>query len=181
MTSSPSASPLVSSRSRQIDLQVTSRSVRACSYTYSFGTEGKKEVVVKNPRRDTVSREVLRHPEFENLVKLGRVRDHFLCEFFIAVSIFFFQPLLVRVNREYRTIPTGGPFPRVYQDPEGENPKSQVCLCAIAEPMADGGRSAGHRNGGVVIAAVAVDFICSDVPLSSNCPTVTSVSSSHHC
>jgi len=36
---------------------------------------------VKNPRRDTVSREVLRHPEFEDLVKLGRIRDHFLCEF----------------------------------------------------------------------------------------------------
>jgi len=39
---------------------------------------GKKEVVVKNPRRDTVSREVLRHSEFENLVQLGRIRDHFL-------------------------------------------------------------------------------------------------------
>lgn len=35
---------------------------------------------MKNPRRDTVSREVLRHPEFEDLVKLGRIRDHFLCE-----------------------------------------------------------------------------------------------------
>ncbi|KAF7315311.1 RPOLD domain-containing protein [Mycena indigotica] len=29
-------------------------------------------------RNDTVSREVLRHPEFEGSVELGRVRDHFL-------------------------------------------------------------------------------------------------------
>ncbi|TNY19054.1 DNA-directed RNA polymerase [Rhodotorula diobovata] len=35
-------------------------------------------VVIANPRRDTVSREVLRHPEFEDKVKLGRVRDHFI-------------------------------------------------------------------------------------------------------
>ena len=32
---------------------------------------------VKDPRRDTVSREVLRHDEFKDKVKLGRVRDHF--------------------------------------------------------------------------------------------------------
>ena len=50
-------------------------------YTLTLEMIGKKEVVVKNPRRDTVSREVLRHPEFENLVQLGRIRDHFLCEF----------------------------------------------------------------------------------------------------
>ena len=35
----------------------------------------------KNVRRDTVSREVLRHPEFQDSVELSRVRDHFLCEF----------------------------------------------------------------------------------------------------
>ncbi|KAM0747794.1 DNA-directed RNA polymerase III subunit C5 [Meredithblackwellia eburnea MCA 4105] len=35
-------------------------------------------VVVADPRKDTVSREVLRHPEFEDLVSLGRVRDHFI-------------------------------------------------------------------------------------------------------
>lgn len=34
--------------------------------------------VVVDPRRDTVSREVLRHPEFENKVKLGRKNDHFI-------------------------------------------------------------------------------------------------------
>ncbi|KAF5097286.1 hypothetical protein D0Z03_001444 [Geotrichum reessii] len=33
---------------------------------------------VADPRRDTVSREVLRHEEFKGKVKLGRVRDHFI-------------------------------------------------------------------------------------------------------
>ncbi|KAG6916072.1 hypothetical protein DXG01_008546 [Tephrocybe rancida] len=39
-----------------------------------------KEVSVDeyNVRKDTVSREVLRHPEFTDMVELGRVRDHFL-------------------------------------------------------------------------------------------------------
>lgn len=40
------------------------------------------EAKVVNPRNDTVSREVLRHDEFKGKVKLGRVRDHFICGFF---------------------------------------------------------------------------------------------------
>lgn len=40
---------------------------------------GGKTCQVKNPRNDSVSREVLRHPEFEGKVTLGRVRDHFIC------------------------------------------------------------------------------------------------------
>ncbi|TGZ84492.1 RBP11-like subunits of RNA polymerase [Ascodesmis nigricans] len=36
------------------------------------------EAVVVNPRNDTVSREVLRHEEFKDKVRLGRVRDHFM-------------------------------------------------------------------------------------------------------
>ncbi|KAK4687035.1 DNA-directed RNA polymerases I and III subunit RPAC1, partial [Tremellales sp. Uapishka_1] len=39
----------------------------------------KGECVIKNPRKDTVSREVLRHPEFQDLVQLTRIRDHFIC------------------------------------------------------------------------------------------------------
>jgi DNA-directed RNA polymerase alpha subunit len=42
------------------------------------GHEGEKMAVVKDPMKDTVSRECLRHPEFENKVKLGRRRDHFI-------------------------------------------------------------------------------------------------------
>ncbi|KAJ1675529.1 DNA-directed RNA polymerase core subunit rpc40 [Spiromyces aspiralis] len=40
--------------------------------------DGVKKAKVVNPRKDTVSREVLRHKEFANKVKLGRVRDHFI-------------------------------------------------------------------------------------------------------
>ncbi|GAA6005304.1 DNA-directed RNA polymerase core subunit RPC40 [Rhodotorula paludigena] len=36
------------------------------------------ELRIADARRDTVSREVLRHPEFEGKVTLGRVRDHFI-------------------------------------------------------------------------------------------------------
>ncbi len=33
---------------------------------------------MKNPMKDTVSRECLRHDEFKDKVQLGRVRDHFI-------------------------------------------------------------------------------------------------------
>jgi len=42
------------------------------------GGDGRDEAIVANPRKDTVSREVLRHPEFEASVQLGRIRDHFI-------------------------------------------------------------------------------------------------------
>lgn len=42
------------------------------------GYAGDFKAVVKDPKRDTVSRECLRHPEFEGKVKLGRRRDHFI-------------------------------------------------------------------------------------------------------
>ena len=42
------------------------------------GMAGEKKAVVQRPERDTVSRECLRHEEFEGKVKLGRVRDHFI-------------------------------------------------------------------------------------------------------
>jgi DNA-directed RNA polymerase I and III subunit RPAC1 len=48
---------------------------------------GVPEVVIENPRKDTVSREVLRHKEFEGLVELSRIRDHFLCESYFRSSI----------------------------------------------------------------------------------------------
>jgi DNA-directed RNA polymerases I and III subunit RPAC1 len=41
--------------------------------------KGVKHAEIVNPRLDTVSREVLRHDEFKDKVKLGRVRDHFIC------------------------------------------------------------------------------------------------------
>ncbi|XP_030628877.1 DNA-directed RNA polymerases I and III subunit RPAC1 [Chanos chanos] len=39
---------------------------------------GKRVARVVNGRADTCSREVLRHEDLKNLVKLGRVRDHFI-------------------------------------------------------------------------------------------------------
>lgn len=41
-------------------------------------SESEMKAVVKDPMKDTVSREVLRHDEFKDKVKLGRVRDHFI-------------------------------------------------------------------------------------------------------
>ena len=40
--------------------------------------DGKDEARVKDPMKDTVSRECLRYDEFKDKVKLGRVRDHFI-------------------------------------------------------------------------------------------------------
>lgn len=42
------------------------------------GQLGRKKAVVRDTFRDTVSRECLRHEEFQGKVKLGRVRDHFI-------------------------------------------------------------------------------------------------------
>ncbi|KAI9821425.1 MAG: DNA-directed RNA polymerase core subunit rpc40 [Phylliscum demangeonii] len=42
------------------------------------GHEGEKKAVVRDTFKDTVSRECLRHAEFQGKVKLGRVRDHFI-------------------------------------------------------------------------------------------------------
>ncbi|KAI9811371.1 MAG: DNA-directed RNA polymerases I and III subunit RPAC1 [Pycnora praestabilis] len=42
------------------------------------GQEGSKKAVVRDPFKDTVSRECLRHEEFAGKVKLGRIRDHFI-------------------------------------------------------------------------------------------------------
>ena len=42
------------------------------------GHAGEKKAVVRNTFQDTVSRECLRHDEFKDKVKLGRVGDHFI-------------------------------------------------------------------------------------------------------
>lgn len=43
-----------------------------------IGINGDDEAYVKDARKDTVSREVLRHEKLEPKVKLGRKRDHFM-------------------------------------------------------------------------------------------------------
>ena len=39
-------------------------------------------------RKDSVSREVLRHPEFADSVELSRVRDFFICEYYTTIANF---------------------------------------------------------------------------------------------
>jgi DNA-directed RNA polymerase I and III subunit RPAC1 len=62
-----------------------------------MSASGDKEVIVANPRKDTVSREVYRHSEFDGYVELTRIRDFFLCEFVLIhsraalISISMFQ------------------------------------------------------------------------------------------
>jgi hypothetical protein len=44
------------------------------------GASSVPEAYVKNARLDTMSRECLRHKEFDDKVRLTRVRDHFICK-----------------------------------------------------------------------------------------------------
>ncbi|KKK20276.1 putative DNA-directed RNA polymerase I and III subunit Rpc40 [Aspergillus rambellii] len=46
--------------------------------TEYYGRTGELKAVVRDPFNDTVSRECLRHEEFQGKVKLGRLRDHFI-------------------------------------------------------------------------------------------------------
>lgn len=56
---------------------VSSSDQQSCFLVLSIS--GKKVAKVVNNRLDTCSREVLRHDDLKNVVKLGRVRDHFIC------------------------------------------------------------------------------------------------------
>ena len=57
--------------------KVTTREAETDGSGYE-GQEGEEKAVVWNAFGDTVSRECLRHDEFKNKVKLGRVQDHFI-------------------------------------------------------------------------------------------------------
>ena len=57
--------------------KVTSKEASAKGSQYK-GHSGEVKAVVADAMKDTVSRECLRHPEFEGKVKLGRRRDHFI-------------------------------------------------------------------------------------------------------
>ncbi|KAF8608846.1 hypothetical protein BDV93DRAFT_433677 [Ceratobasidium sp. AG-I] len=64
--------------------------------------QGQKHVVVKDMRQDTVSREVLRHKEFEGMVELTRIRDFFMFRIESSGSIPApkLMPMAVSVMRE---------------------------------------------------------------------------------
>ena len=55
---------------------------------------GTNKAIVKDARRDTVSRECLRHPEFSEKVALTRVSDHYICKHsnFNLILVFCSQP-----------------------------------------------------------------------------------------
>ncbi|QUC17805.1 uncharacterized protein UV8b_02046 [Ustilaginoidea virens] len=57
--------------------QVTAEEAAQAGSGYE-GRVGEQKAVVRDPMKDTVSRECLRHAEFEGKVKLGRRRDHFI-------------------------------------------------------------------------------------------------------
>ena len=61
-----------------IDLERVTPSDAASDNIAYHNREGDEKAVVKDPMRDTVSRECLRHDEFKGKVKLGRVQDHFI-------------------------------------------------------------------------------------------------------
>ena len=70
-----------------IDVARVTATEAASSETAFHGREGEKKAEVVNPGRDTVSRECLRHDEFKDKVKLGRVMDpfHIQCREFGSV------------------------------------------------------------------------------------------------
>ncbi|CAL3963964.1 unnamed protein product [Diplocarpon coronariae] len=61
-----------------IGLEVVTKKEAAQKGSGYEGHEGEMKAIVLDTMKDTVSRECLRHEEFEGKVKLGRIRDHFL-------------------------------------------------------------------------------------------------------
>jgi DNA-directed RNA polymerases I and III subunit RPAC1 len=61
-----------------IDLERVTPTDAASENAAYHGREGDEKAVVKDVFKDTVSRECLRHDEFKDKVKLGRVQDHFI-------------------------------------------------------------------------------------------------------
>ena len=57
--------------------KITKKDVAGKDNPYK-GHVGETRAVVKDPMKDTISRECLRHDEFQGKVKLGRRRDHFI-------------------------------------------------------------------------------------------------------
>lgn len=61
-----------------IELEPVTREEAAQNGSGYENSAGELKAVVRDPFKDTVSRECLRHEEFQDKVKLGRVRDHFI-------------------------------------------------------------------------------------------------------
>jgi len=57
-------------------------------------------VDANNMRKESMSREVYRHPEFEGCVQLARVRDHFLCMHLNRLACVLTDILAVNIESE---------------------------------------------------------------------------------
>ncbi|KAI8901245.1 DNA-directed RNA polymerase [Globomyces pollinis-pini] len=72
--------------------------------TIEVEKQGKEEVaVVANPRKDTASRECLRYKEFQDKVRLTRVRDHFIFSIestcALSPNVLFEEAIDVLINK----------------------------------------------------------------------------------
>ena len=88
----------------------------------------------RNVRKDTVSREVLRHPEFADSVELSRVRDYFLCMCLCISSVVVFRALTepCSLRRIGRTVCSGKVATRSHQSHAREVGCHHRRSCGIA-------------------------------------------------
>ena len=91
--------------------------------------EGEVSIDHKYMRNDSVSREVLRHKEFEGCVELKRIRDWFICAFIFRIQIpymglksFSTQHSQRRVRR---AVCSGTTVPRVHRSHATKNRHNQ--------------------------------------------------------
>lgn len=101
-----------------------------------------KEVSVdeEGMRKESMSREVLRHPEFEGCVTLARKRDHFICTSYLpSWSLRFYHRMTLELTRPSPTRlfsflcaqSTSNPKARTLRKPSSLNPSRS---CARRSP-----------------------------------------------
>ena len=76
------------------------------------GKDGQISIDEKNMRKESMSREVLRHKEFEGCVDLRRIRDWFICAFItVAPDRYTYQPMCFINDRLFSvTVESEGPY-----------------------------------------------------------------------
>ena len=84
---SPGVIKVVNEGTRMSSLALKLKTVLICSCMVT--EKAKVKVDEKCLRGESMTREVFRHAEFEGCVKLGRIRDHFLC---MSLHITFLAP-----------------------------------------------------------------------------------------
>ena len=118
--------------------------------------QGQKQAFVKDARKDTVSRECLRHPEFNDKVKLSRKRDHFICN---MPSCFFWggggERDICSISSPYKYLPMISRSDFYWCD------CSRFVVCGCSEVPDSAGRAGktGSRRSRLCDRIVAKDFI----------------------